>query len=156
MEDSDYSNLADSVSSMHIIDVSTVPGIELSVASLRIEEEPEESASDAESAFSLIEHPRDTELSPVRHDVGNASTNAHTSDEATRPLRAPEGLDGVYYQPILSRARRSDSSPSRSPIRARRHRQMRRAVGTARRSQAGFRSADPPSTFMAYVYGASA
>jgi hypothetical protein len=152
MEDSDYSNLADSVSSMHLCDV---PTMELSVTSLRIDEEPEESASDAESAFSLIEHPRDTELSPVRHEVGNASSISHTRDEFTGSLRALE-QDGVYYQPILSRARRSDSSPSRSPIRARRHRQMRRAAGTARRSQAGFRSAEPPTTFMAYVYGSSA
>jgi hypothetical protein len=157
MEDSDYSNLADSVSSMHLVDASTVPApdMELSVTSLRIDEEPEESASDAESAFSLIEHPRDTELSPVRHDVGNASSISQTRDEVTRPLRALE-QHGVYYQSILSRAQRSDSSPSRSPIRARRHRQMRRAAGTARRSQAGFRSAEPPTTFMAYVYGSSA
>jgi len=153
-EDSDYSNLADSVGSMHIIDSSTVPaqGIELPPNSLRIEEEPEESASDAESAFSLIEHPVDNEMSPVRQETADNRTN----EEGARPLRAFERVEGVYYQPSLSRAQRSDSSPSRSPIRTRRHRQMRRVVRPARRSQAAFRSAEPPTTFMTYVYGSSA
>lgn len=156
-EDSDYSNLADSVSSMHIVDPSSVPAQVpvLSSNDLRIEEESE-GHSDAESAFSLIDHPQNNNQPTLQNDDASATSDKPGNDEAARPLRPLERVEGVYFQPTLSRAHRADSSPSRSPIRPRKHRQMRRVAGPARRSQAAFRSTEPPTTFMAYVYGLSA
>ncbi|KIM30448.1 hypothetical protein M408DRAFT_328040 [Serendipita vermifera MAFF 305830] len=149
-EDSDYANLGDSISSLQIVDV---PDMDASIASLgvidsQIKEEAESYLSDAESTFSLVEHP--TEV------VGAGEpTNASEKDEVTgRSIRPTERVEGINFQPNLSRMMRSESSPSRSPIRTRRLRHVRRVVVPPRRSQGVFRTVDPPSSFMAYVYGA--
>lgn len=149
-EDSDYSHLADSISSLQIID--TTSGSRVQSTEVRIEEEPESSHSDAESSFSVVEHPDEANPTVRARDVDD---HVPPADEATRSQRLFSRMDGARFQPNISQALRSDSSPSRSPIRARRLRQTRRVVGQTRRAQTAFRSSEPPTTFMAYVYGTS-
>lgn len=151
-EDSDYANLEDSISSLQIVDA---PDMEASTGSLdminsQIKEEAESYLSDAESTFSLVEHPN--EQGPETAETRRPAT---VNDEATgRPPRGVERTEGINFQPNLSRMVRSESSPSRSPMRTRRPRHVRRVIVPPRRAQGVLRTVDPPTTFMAYVYGA--
>ena len=151
-EDSDYANLGDSISSLQIVDA---PDMEASVAILidsQIKEEAESYLSDAESTFSLVEHPTEQDAETREQDK-LTPVDATEKEEAARPPRTIERAEGINFQPNLSRMMRSDSSPSRSPIRTRRLRHVRRVVVPPRRSQGVFRTVDPPTTFMSYVYG---
>ena len=152
-EDSDYAALGDSISSLQIVEKpdmevpnDTIEGSRAMVS--RIQEEAESYLSDAESSYSLVEHPAEGQRASKPTDP-----TVETGGEIGRPPRAVERVGGINFQPSLSRTMRSDSSPSRSPIRLRRLRHVRR-VAAPRRSQGVFRTVDPPTSFMAYVYGA--
>jgi hypothetical protein len=157
-EDSDYANLADSISSLQIVEGSdvevpneTTDGSRVLVP--RIKEEAEPYLSDAESSFSLVEHP--TEVDPeINGQQSSAAAVINETRETVGRPRAADYAEGINFRPSLSRTMRSDSSPSRSPVRTRRLRHVRRVVAPPRRSQGVFRTVDPPTTFMAYVYGA--
>jgi len=144
-EDSDFAGLGDSLSSLQIVEGSDVEAPNGSgVIHTKIKEEADSYLSDAESTFSLVEHPMEQEPAQAEEEKGA---------EAARPPRPTERTEGINFQPNLARLARSESSPSRSPIRSRRLRHVRRVVAPPRRSQGVFRTVDPPTSFMAYVYG---
>ncbi|PVG02382.1 hypothetical protein CPB86DRAFT_794245 [Serendipita vermifera] len=152
-EGSDYGGLADSITSLQIVESSDV--VEASTTNdisgvplqnTEIKEESEGAISDADSSFSLIDHPEEE---------GSQGEPEQITDNSARPIRTLERVEGIGFQPANLRIGRSDSSPSRSPMRARRLRHNRRMLAPPRRSQA-FRSVDPPTSFMAYVYGSAA
>jgi hypothetical protein len=155
-EDSDYANLGDSISSLQIVEGSDVdaPHDTLDGSRVMVHQIKEEDVSDAESSFSLVEHPTEADHEVEGQQLSTAVTVNKTEEVTGRPPRAAERAEGINFQPNLSRTLRSDSSPSRSPIRTRRLRHVRRVVAPSRRSQGVFRTVDPPTTFMAYVYGA--
>ncbi|KAG9035463.1 hypothetical protein FS842_003702 [Serendipita sp. 407] len=160
-EGSDYGGLVDSVSSLQIVDPSEVVAASAALASGKIDEEEEE-MSDAESSFSIIDHPTAESTAQLAEEqrtaaaaVGAALQDGQNGEDASRPLRATERTSEIYvHQSNGNMARmhvRSESSPSRSPIRPRRFRHPRRLVTTS--SRCAVFQVEPPSTFMAYVYG---
>ncbi|CAG7850541.1 Uncharacterized oxidoreductase MexAM1_META1p0182; AltName: Full=ORFC [Serendipita indica DSM 11827] len=149
---SDYGGLVDSISSLQIVEAS-----DLAHSTTLMENRIDEELSDAESSFSLIEHP------DAREDA-----SAIDAQDTTRPPRPMERIvadtneavtsaDATVEPSMLSRVKRSgsDSSPSRSPMRNRngRLRNSRRVLPLPHSRRAVYRSVEPPTTFMAYVYG---
>ncbi|KAG8833808.1 hypothetical protein FRC17_010049 [Serendipita sp. 399] len=181
-EGSDYGGLADSISSLQIVESSeALPAGVGGVATVRIEEETEASSSDAESAFSIIDRPGEAEEEEEANggDTTIQASGGEGNIQDSRPPRPMErnmlssaaGMENsgvlVHHHHQLPNGTRmhvrSESSPSRSPMSARARRPSRRRHGLPRRvvmitsSSSSSRCAafqvEPPSTFMAYVYG---
>jgi hypothetical protein len=161
---SEVGDLADSLSSLHVIGAAEAAQARNSLEAVA---EGEADFSDAESAFSFIEHPSMTESAGVKKNMITSTDTNTDEDLATnmkhsldleireegreqRPARTLERVEEVARPGGIVRSG-SGSSPSRSP--RRRPRRVRRIIAP-RRSQGVFRSVDPPTTFMAYVYGA--
>lgn len=144
-EGSDFGDLADSVSSLQLID--SIPATSaLSVVAedttlngeesdFAIQEEDLDDGRSIMSSFSFIEAPGDTQQTP-----GEAVARE-------RPLRR---LDAT----LNANAGRSESSPSRSPLGVRKTRHARRlATFSNQRRARVLHPTEKPASFVAYVFG---